>query len=82
MIALVLFLELVFRHASNGDSNTSFSNQILHLTNPHDKLSTIVLFPSLGFPSIYRLTLWDPRHGHLSLLSYVGMRIQDGEHEL
>jgi hypothetical protein len=26
-----------------------------------------VLFPCLGFPSIYRLTLWDPRLGHLSL---------------
>jgi hypothetical protein len=57
-------------------------NQILHLTNPHDKLSIFVLYPSLGFPSIYRLTLWDPRLGHLSLLSYVGRRIRDGEHEL
>jgi hypothetical protein len=61
-----------------------FMNQILHLTNPHDKLSIFVLYPSLGFPSIYRLTLWDPRLGHLSLslLSYVGRRIRDGEHEL
>jgi hypothetical protein len=25
------------------------------------------VYPSLGFPSIYRLTLWDPRLGHLSL---------------
>jgi hypothetical protein len=24
------------------------------------------LYPSFGFPSIYRLTLWDPRLGHLS----------------
>jgi hypothetical protein len=57
MIALVLFLELVFQHASKGDSNTSFLNQILHLANPQDKLSTFVLCPSLGFPSIYWLTL-------------------------
>jgi hypothetical protein len=40
------------------------------------------VYPSLGFPSIYRLTLWDPRLKHLSLLSYVGSRIRDGEHEL
>jgi hypothetical protein len=52
---------------SKGDSKISFSNQILHLANPHDKLSTFVFYPSLGFPSIYRLTLWDPRLGHLSL---------------
>jgi hypothetical protein len=51
------FLELIFRHVSKGDSNTSFLNQILHLPNPHDKLSTFVLYPSVGFPSIYRLTL-------------------------
>jgi hypothetical protein len=24
------------------------------------------LYPSFGFPSIYRLTFWDPRLGHLS----------------
>jgi hypothetical protein len=42
------------------------------------------VYPSFGFPSIYRLTLWDPRLGDLSLslLSYVGRRIRDGEHEL
>jgi hypothetical protein len=78
MIALVLFLELVFRHASKGDSSTSFLNQILHLTNPHDKLSTFVLYPSHGFPSIYRLTLWDSRLGHLSL-SPVIYRKEDSE---
>jgi hypothetical protein len=43
---------------------TSFMNQILHLANPHDKLSIFVLYPRLGFPSIHRLTLWDPRLGH------------------
>jgi hypothetical protein len=41
-------------------------NQNLHLANSHDKLSIFVLYPSLGFPSVYRLTLWDPRLGHLS----------------
>jgi hypothetical protein len=51
-------------------------------TNPHDKLSIFVLYPSLGFPSIYSLTLCVPRLGHLNLLSYVGRRIRDGEHEL
>jgi hypothetical protein len=30
------------------------------------------VYPSLGFSSIYRLTLRDPRLGHLSLLSHVG----------
>jgi hypothetical protein len=64
---LILFLELIFWHVSKGDSKTSFSNQILHVVNPHDKLSTFVLYPSLGFLSIYRLTLWDPRLRHLSL---------------
>jgi hypothetical protein len=54
---LILFSELIFWHVSKGDSNTSFLNQILHLANPHDKLSIFVLYPSLGFPSIYRLTL-------------------------
>jgi hypothetical protein len=50
---LVLFLELIFWHVSKRDSNTSFLNQILHLTNSHDKLSAFVLYPSLGFSSIY-----------------------------
>jgi hypothetical protein len=45
-------------------------NQNLHLANPHDKLSIFVLYPSLGFPNIYRLTLWDSRLGHLSLVIY------------
>jgi hypothetical protein len=36
------FLELIFWHVSKGDSNTSFLNQILHLTNSHDKLTTFV----------------------------------------
>jgi hypothetical protein len=68
MIALVLFLELIFHSIFlRGDSNTSFLNQILHLADPHDKLSTLVLYPSLRFLSIYRLTLWDPRLRYLSL---------------
>jgi hypothetical protein len=81
---LVLFFELIFWLFLKGYSNTSFLNQILHLTNPHDKLSAFVLFSSLGFPSMYRLTLWDLRLRHLSLslLSYVGRRIRDGEHEI
>jgi hypothetical protein len=57
----------ISRHASYGDSMACFMNQILHLTNPYDKLSIFVLYPSLGFPSIYQLTLWDSRLGHLSL---------------
>jgi hypothetical protein len=64
---LVLFLELIFWHVSKRDSNTLFLNQILHLANPHDKLSTFMLYPNLGFSSIYGLTLWDPRLRHLSL---------------
>jgi hypothetical protein len=74
----------ILRHVSKGDSKTSSSNQILHLVNTHNKLSTFRMYPSHGFPSIYRLTLWDPRLGHLSLslLSYVGRMILDGEHEL
>jgi hypothetical protein len=51
-----------------------FMNQILHLTNPHDKLSIFVFYPSFGFPSIYRLTLWDPRPRHLS----PSFHMQDG----
>jgi hypothetical protein len=37
-------------------------------------LSIFVLFPCLGSPSIYRLTLWNPRLGHLSLF-----HMQDGD---
>jgi hypothetical protein len=37
-----------------------------------------VLYPSLGFPSIYRLTLWDPRLGHLS----PSFHMQDGGFEM
>jgi hypothetical protein len=77
---LVLFLELIFRHVSKGDSKNSFLNQTLHLANLHDKLSTFVLYPSLGFPSIYQLTLCDPRLRHLSLslfLSLVTCRKED-----
>jgi hypothetical protein len=36
-----------------------------------------VLYPSLGFPSIYQLTLWDLRLGHLSL----SFHMQDGGFE-
>jgi hypothetical protein len=61
---------------------TCFMNQILHLTNPHDKLSIFVLYPSLGFLSIYRLTLWDPRLRHVSLFSHAGWKLLEGEHEL
>jgi hypothetical protein len=59
-----------------GGLKYSFSNQILHLANPRDKLSTFVLHPCPGFQSIYRLTLWDLRLRHLplSLLSHVGWR--------
>jgi hypothetical protein len=39
----------ISRHVSKGGcSNTSFSNQILHLANPHDKLSTFVCIQILG----------------------------------
>jgi hypothetical protein len=41
-------------------------NQILHLANPHDKLSALCVSKS-WVPSIYRLTLWDPKLEHLSL---------------
>jgi hypothetical protein len=70
----------ISQHSSYKDSMTSLMNQILHLTNPHDKLSTFVLYPRLGFLSIHRLTHWDPRLGHLSLFC-VGRRIRDGEQE-
>jgi hypothetical protein len=36
-------------HASKGDSKTSFSNQNLHLANPHDKLSTFLYIQVLSF---------------------------------
>jgi hypothetical protein len=76
MIALFFLRVNILRHVSKGDSRT-FSNQILHLANPHDKLSTFMLYPSLGFLSIYRLTLCDPRLGHLSLsLSRVTCRME------
>jgi hypothetical protein len=70
----------ISRHVSKGDSKTSFLNQISHLTNPHDKLSIFVLYPSFGFPSIYRLTLRDQRLGYLSLsLSLsLSLHMQDG----
>jgi hypothetical protein len=73
---------IISGHVSNGDPKTSFLNQILHLANPHDKLNTFVMYPSHGFPSIYRLTLWDSRLGHIYLLSSVERRFRDGEHEL
>jgi hypothetical protein len=40
-----------------------------------------VLYPSLGFPSIYRLTLWDPRLGPIFLFSHAGWRLYEGEYE-
>jgi hypothetical protein len=72
----------ISRYASYGDSMACFMNQILHLTNLHDKLSIFVLYPSLRFPSIYRLTLWDPRLRPISLFSHAGWRLWEGEHEL
>jgi hypothetical protein len=35
-------------HASKGDSKTSFSNQVLHLVNPHDKFSAFVCIQVFG----------------------------------
>jgi hypothetical protein len=64
-----------------GGFNDFFMNQILHFANPHDKLSTFMLYPSLGFPSIYQLTLWDPRLGHLSII-ICRKRIRDREYKL
>jgi hypothetical protein len=84
IITLALFFELISHGMLFSGTQWLLSmNQIFHLTNHHDKLSIFVLYPSLGFSSIYRLTLWDPRLGHLSLslLSYVGSRIWDGEHK-
>jgi hypothetical protein len=83
IITFALFFELISHGMFLRETQRLyFLNQILHLANPQDKLSTFVLYPSLGFPSIYRLTFWDPRLRHLSLLSYVGRRIRDEEHEL
>jgi hypothetical protein len=84
MITLVLLLELIFWHASKWDSKTSFLNQILHLANPHDKLSALCVskswipkyLPTNPMGSKTRTSL------SLSLLSYVGRRILGGEHEL
>jgi hypothetical protein len=67
---------------SYGDSMASFVNQVLHLAHPHEKLSIFVLYPSLGFSSIYRPTLWDPRLGPISLISHAGWRFWEGEHEI
>jgi hypothetical protein len=61
-----------------GRLKTSFLNQILHLANPHDKLSAFVLYPSLGTTN----PLGSKTRTSLSLLLYVGRRIWDGEHEL
>jgi hypothetical protein len=38
----------ISRHASKGESKTSFSNQILQHANPHDKLSAFVCIEILG----------------------------------
>jgi hypothetical protein len=84
IITLALFFELISHSMLfRGTQWLLFMNQILHLANSHDKLSALCVFKS-WVRSIYRLTLWDLRLGHLSLslLSYVGRRIQNGEHEL
>jgi hypothetical protein len=72
---LVPFLELLFQRVSKRDSKTSFLNQILHLANPHDKLSAFVCIQVLGSQVFTDI-------GHLYLLSHVGWRFWDGEHEL
>jgi hypothetical protein len=41
-----------------------------------------VLYPSLRFLSIYWLTLWDLRLRPISLVSHVGWRFWEGEHEI
>jgi hypothetical protein len=82
IITLALFFELISHGMLfRGTQRLLFMNQLVHLANPHDKLSALCVSKSC-VSSIYRLTLWDLRFGHLSLLSYVGRRIQDGEHEL
>jgi hypothetical protein len=40
------FRAYISRRASYGDSMASFMNQILHLANPHDKLSALCVFKS------------------------------------
>jgi hypothetical protein len=68
IITLVLFFKLISHDMLlMGTQWLLFINQILHLANPHDKLSTFVLYPSLVFSTIYRLTIWDPRLGHISI---------------
>jgi hypothetical protein len=68
IMTLTLFFELIsYDMLLRRTQWLLFMNQMLHLANPHDKLSTFVLYPGLGFPSIYRLTLRDPILGHLSL---------------
>jgi hypothetical protein len=59
-----------------------FMNQILHLTNLHDKLSIFMLYPSIRFLSIYQLTIWDPRLRPTSLFSHAGWRLWEGKYEL
>jgi hypothetical protein len=50
-----------------GYSKTSFSNQILHIANPHDKLSTFMMYPSLGFQSLPTYPLGSKTRTSLSL---------------
>jgi hypothetical protein len=61
-----------------------FMNQILHLANPHDKLSAFYVskswVPKYSLANPLGSKTWTTLS--LSLLSYVGRRIWDGEHEL
>jgi hypothetical protein len=82
-ITLALFFELISHSMFLRETQRLHSRtKILHLTNPHDKLSIFMLYPSFEFPIIYRLTLWDTRLRHLSLFSHAGWKIWAEEHEL
>jgi hypothetical protein len=61
---------------------TFFMNQILHLANPHDKLSALCV--SKSWVPKYSLTnpLGSKTWTSLSLLSYAGWRHWDEKHEL
>jgi hypothetical protein len=62
--------------------NDFFLNQILHLPNPHDKLSALCVSKFWVPKYLSTNPSGSKTRRSLSLLSYVGRRIRDREHEL
>jgi hypothetical protein len=83
IITPALFFELISHGMLfRGTQWLLFMNQILHLANPHDKLSAFCVSKSWVSKYLSTNPLGSKTWTSLSLFSYAGWRLWEGEHEI